>query len=136
MTADDLNLSGKWKGIFNYPRAYPPTHFDAEVREHNGSFDGETFERGTALRDTGKVLNAFVSGVRNVRSVSFLKSYDGFSKGRSFVQYDGQLSSDGNEITGTWDIPGNWSGTFIMVRYRAFEGEADSETRELEVSVR
>ena len=42
---DDLNLSGKWKGIFNYPYRYPPTQFDAEIKEHQGSFDGETFER-------------------------------------------------------------------------------------------
>jgi hypothetical protein len=128
MTADDdLDLSGRWKGIFNYPYRYPPTQFDAEIKEHLGSFDGETFERGSALRDVGKELSAFISGVRQGRAVSFVKSYDTLSRARSVVHYDGQLSGDGNEITGIWHIPGNWSGTFIMVRSRAASGDERAE---------
>ena len=134
MTADDLNLSGRWKGIFNYPYRYPPTHFDAEIREHQGAFDGETHERGTALRDVAKELSAFISGVRQGRSVSFVKSYDAMSKARSAVRYDGQLSGDGNEITGTWHIPGNWSGTFIMVRHRSASSDEGAETEATELA--
>ncbi|MFM5925272.1 MAG: hypothetical protein ACKOPG_13905 [Novosphingobium sp.] len=133
MAADDLNLSGRWRGIFNYPRAYPPTQFSAEIREHQGSFDGETAELGSVLRDAGQQLSAFISGVRDGRSVTFVKSYDGVSKARSSVRYDGKLAADGNEITGTWQIPGNWSGTFIMVRYRAGAGQAAVEAQETEL---
>ena len=80
----------------------------------------------------GKELSAFISGMRHGRSVSFVKSYDALSKTRSVVHYDGQLSGDGNEITGTWHIPGNWSGTFIMVRSRKASGD---ESVEVEAAV-
>lgn len=36
--------------------------------------------------------------------------------GYDTVAYEGIVTNDGDEITGRWDIPGEWSGTFIMTR--------------------
>jgi len=55
--------------------------------------------------------------------VHFTKTYDepGHAR-RNHVLYIGTVNGEGTEITGRWEIPGNWSGSFIMVR-QASEGE-------------
>ncbi|MGV4858653.1 hypothetical protein ACSW3B_19050, partial [Acetobacter senegalensis] len=57
--------------------------------------------------------------------VMFVKLYEGGNRQHS-VQYEGTVNEDGTEISGTWSIPGNWSGQFLMIR----EGQAE-QTEEL-----
>ena len=50
------------------------------------------------------------------RRVSWIKIYDDL--GSATLHYEGTVHADGEEIEGTWHIPGDWSGTFMMVRRR------------------
>ena len=36
----DLDLSGRWTGMFNYPGPFPPVGFEAELRDQGGSITG------------------------------------------------------------------------------------------------
>lgn len=116
MVDDNRDLTGSWKGIFSYPRTLPSNQFDAELREHLGLLDGDTFEHGDTPRTKGQPMYAIIRGDRLGSSVNFTKSYDDVTRPRAPVYYSGHVTEDGNEITGIWDIPGVWSGTFIMVR--------------------
>jgi hypothetical protein len=114
--ADNIDLSGVWKGIFQYPRALPPGHFDAELRDRLGAILGETFEFGDTRHDKGASLHAFIEGHRNGSAISFVKRYDAVTRSNTPVFYAGTVDDSGDEISGTWDIPGQWSGTFLMIR--------------------
>lgn len=116
MAKNDLNLTGMWKGIFNYPRSLPPNQFDAELREHRGVLTGETSEIGDVAPSKGQVLHAMIEGHRHGFGIEFIKRYDAIRRVTTPVHYSGTLSADGAEISGTWSIPGRWSGTFLMVR--------------------
>ena len=124
--SDARDLSGVWHGIFNYPRSLPPTNFVAKLVEHGGALAGETEE----VDPQGQPLTALIHGDRNGSAVRFIKSYD--DRHTHAVHYTGALDPDGNEITGTWRIPGNWSGTFVMVRPA---GAAEAAERKTDAAV-
>ena len=105
-----MDLSGHWEGIFSYPRALPPTPFTVTIREHGNLLSGETTEPGQG----GDTLFGLIEGHRAGASVSFVKTYDDHHA--KPIHYAGTLNEESTEITGEWRIPGNWSGTFIMVR--------------------
>jgi hypothetical protein len=132
MMGEDLNLSGIWKGIFNYPRLLPPNHFEAELRDQLGVLTGETFERGNGFRNKGQPLPAMLEGQRHGFSVTFVKRYDEFKRVSTPVHYTGTVRGDGNEISGTWEIPGQWSGTFLMIRAKP---KSIGVERKIEVTV-
>lgn len=110
MTADDL--SGQWTGIFNYPAGQPPTGFAATLHDAGGALTGTTVEPSLEGGD----IAARIDGHREGMAVGFVKLYEQDSEIYDDVTYAGTVSADGLEITGRWSIPGNWSGTFIMVR--------------------
>jgi len=112
MAKDELTLTGLWKGVFSYPHSLPPNQFDADLRELGGMIAGETSE----LARTGQITHAMIEGERRGFEVGFTKRYDAFRRATTPIHYSGALSEDGAEISGTWTIPGNWSGTFLMVR--------------------
>ena len=114
--ADPLDLTGAWEGIFSYPRSLPPNAFGCVLRDRSGALAGEVQERGDSEQERSVTLIAMIEGRRNGRAVSFTKRYDDLARARYAVDYEGQLSEDGDEITGRWSIPGIWSGTFIMMR--------------------
>lgn len=110
------DLTGRWDGIFNYPRALPPTGFVAMLAEQAGTLTGEVEEVGDYGADRGVPLAALVEGERIGSAVRFTKRYDDLARAHYAVRYDGTLSAENDEITGEWTIAGVWSGTFIMVR--------------------
>jgi hypothetical protein len=59
--------------------------------------------------------------------------YDDLS--RATPHYQGTVQPGGDEIEGTWHIPGDWSGTFLMVRARMAKAEEERKVGE-EVGVR
>jgi hypothetical protein len=123
----DLDLSGEWTGFFNYPRLLPPTNFTASLRDHGGALAGETAEPD--LHNPGNVLHAVIDGTRDGSEVSFTKIYDDLLHAADVVHYRGTVQAGGDEIEGSWDIPGVWSGTFLMIR-----GAGAAETIEREVT--
>ncbi|WP_294201119.1 hypothetical protein [uncultured Sphingomonas sp.] len=116
MMADDIDLTGAWKGIFHYPHSLPPGHFDAELRDGQGALIGETFEIADAGPEAGRPLHAMLTGHRQGREVRFVKHYDHRRRVRTPVHYSGQARDGGLEISGIWHIPGHWSGSFLMIR--------------------
>lgn len=61
-------------------------------------------------------MSATISGKVVSDTAVFLKTYDTLNPGYDAVRYDGMVGDEGLEISGTWTIPGNWSGSFIMIR--------------------
>ncbi len=112
------DLSGKWSGIFNYPHTNPPTAFEADIADLGGSIVGTIHEPDLYSVPPGALIAAAIDGHRDGAKVAFSKFYDdrdndGYG---DMVVYAGVLSEDGCEISGRWDIPGVWSGSFLMIR--------------------
>lgn len=128
--SDPLDVSGSWRGIFNYPQALPPNSFEAELREAGGIVTGETREVGDGEDEGETILHAYLDGRRSGTGISFVKRYDLLRRAANPVHYDGTLSPEGDEITGRWTIAGNWSGTFLMVRSSRRAEEAVREGAE------
>jgi hypothetical protein len=108
----DLDLTGRWTGVYFYPDDdIPPNGFTADLIERGGHISGRTSER-SELR-LGQTLGAEIEGQRNAVAVAFTKIPD---DGSPIIEYAGELSPDGQSLSGTWTIIGDWSGTFRMDR--------------------
>ena len=108
------DLSGRWRGFFNYPNLLPATEFEAELRDVSGLVTGLTTE--PHHDGSGAVLHAVLEGSREGSLVRFRKTYDDLDDYRDTVRYEGRIDSGGDEISGEWNIPGVWSGSFLMIR--------------------
>lgn len=117
--APQLNLTGMWQGLYSYPAQKKSVSFTATLSESDGWFDGTTEEIGKAGDAIGQRLAASLQGRRTGRTVTMLKIYHGAYALYDSVHYAGDLNEDGTEIHGTWRVPGNWSGTFLMIRSKA-----------------
>lgn len=115
------HLTGVWQGLYMYPMALEPGSFTATIIDIGGALSGSIHEMSNGDGLPPRALNASVDGLRQGTSVQFVKQYDGRAGpdwGHA-VLYNGLLSSDRSEIEGVWDIPGVWSGRFLMVRSRS-----------------
>jgi hypothetical protein len=113
VSADDpirLDLSGDWDGIYSYTVPLPPVSFTARLSEQQTSLGGAIEEE----RDRRKLV-ASIEGRRIGVAVTFLKRYEDRAIHHD-VEYEGEVSPDGAEISGRWSIYGDWSGPFLMVR--------------------
>jgi len=123
-----VDLSGKWDGVFAYPDvpgAGPVTPFLAEITEQGGRISGTIIEPHAFRPGTA---HAALEGVRAGKSVDFLKTYR--AAGAEYdepVAYGGQLSDDGNVITGHWTMQ-DWYGPFEMVRQQSAPAIAQAQT--------
>jgi hypothetical protein len=102
--------------MFNYPGPFPPVGFEAELRDHGGSITGTIFEPDENPCGAGGTLHSIVEGLRQGGPVTFSKMYEDAERMPEPVFYSGAIQPDGNEVSGRWEIPGHWSGTFLMVR--------------------
>ena len=121
MSDDRLNLTGMWDGTYVYPGfAGPTTPFVANLTDSGGSLTGTTLEPNThGFFDAPDELEATVAGARSERAVDFTKTYCG-GPIEDPIDYVGQLSEDGNLITGVWSVL-DMDGTFEMRRGIALE---------------
>ena len=108
-------LTGVWNGQFDYPAALKPVHFVATLIDMAGRLSGTTHETGADGRGVASRL-ATIDGACSGANVRFLKVYSPASEEYQDVIYDGALNADRTEISGTWSIPGEWSGSFLMIR--------------------
>ena len=129
----DLDLSGDWAGFFNYPSARPAVNFEAVLRDVDGRLTGTSTEISDMPTSFGALLHAVLDGQREGSSVSFLKMYEDADEEYDVVRYTGTVDAGGDEIAGQWEIPGVWSGTFLMIRAA---GAAETIEREVTEEVK
>ena len=126
----DVNLTGAWVGFYQVPALRGPTHFQAELRDGGGRLSGLIREQGDTPDCAGQELHAVLEGERSGASVRFTKRYDYLRRARYAVHYQGAVADGGEEIEGVWTIPGDWSGTFMMVRAPRVPAEAEVRARQ------
>jgi hypothetical protein len=126
----DLDLSGRWTGMFNYPGPFPPVSFEAELRDEGGSITGTVFEPDEDPFGIEATLHAIVEGARQGSTLTFTKIYEDAERRPEPVFYSGTIQPDGNEVSGRWEIPGHWSGTFLMIRESGVAEAAEEEDGE------
>jgi hypothetical protein len=110
------NLTGIWHGLYSYPRFEQPVYFVATLISFANSFSGTTHEAVEGRSGAPLQLFASLEGVRDGTTVTFTKRYDGSHGWTHKVEYEGDLSADALEIEGTWSIPCDWTGRFLMIR--------------------
>ena len=126
----EFDLTGEWTGIYNYPALYPPNTFEASIRDSGGRITGVIQQPGEVIEPPEIRQHAVIEGSRQGSLVRWVKIYDDLS--RATPHYRGTIQPGGDEIEGQWHIPGNWSGTFMMMRRRSEEaGEARRVSEEL-----
>jgi hypothetical protein len=113
---DKVNLTGVWNGLYNYPQLGKSVSFVATLIETVNWVTGSTHEPRVFGDGVGSTLYATLLGSHTLNSVLFRKTYESAGPNYSLVEYEGTLSSDGNEISGRWAISPGWSGSFLMVR--------------------
>ena len=126
--ASDEDLSGHWIGMFSYPAEFPPNNFEAELRDTGGLVNGLINQPREIFELPGPPRQAVIEGQHRGGVLSFIKFYDDLE--RPTVHYSGVIQSGGDEIEGTWTIPGDWSGTFMMVRARKAEAVEERTVEE------
>ena len=124
----EYDLSGQWSGIYNYPAHYPPNNFEATIRDSGGVITGVISQPGEFFEPPGTVQHAVIEGSREGSSLSFIKIYDDLN--RPTPNYRGTIQLGGDEIEGEWTIPGDWSGTFLMIRGARAEAAAAKRVSE------
>ena len=115
------DLTDTWRGRFSFPRLYEPVSFTAQIQQSGDALSGVVEEPGVRGDAEGRRLTATITGTADGGVVTFLKTYDAFVAGYDAVHYAGTVGDGGLEISGTWTIPGSWSGTFLMIRSRGLE---------------
>lgn len=124
------NLSGRWTGLFNYPAAYPPNGFDAVLHDLDGVIAGTITEQDDNPAGNGGILEAVIEGRRQGSAVTFTKMYVDVDRMPDAVFYAGTIEPDGNEISGRWEIPDDWAGTFLMIRSTGVTETAEAHVGE------
>ena len=111
------SLSGAWSGVYSFPRdARPAVSFAANLAQDGPWIAGASEEVAEHGEARGVVISATLQGRRDGANVTWLKLYDRMLRTYNEVAYEGQVNEDATEISGQWRIPGNWSGTFLMIR--------------------
>lgn len=125
--SDSADLTGQWTGLYNYPNGGRPVPFEAVLRDNGGAVTGTTTEVSDLPGRRGDTLRAVIDGHREGNAIRFLKMYEA-DENYDAVHYQGTVHDDGNEIDGRWEIPGVWSGTFLMIRAAGAEESIVVET--------
>jgi hypothetical protein len=110
------SLSGVWHGLYHYPMIRTPVYFVATLMSGKSWISGSVHEAEVGEMGQPLTLNASIEGTWGGQEVAFDKLYDGSGGWSHKVAYQGTLSPDGLEIEGTWSIPADWTGTFLMIR--------------------
>jgi hypothetical protein len=124
----DVDLSGRWTGIYNYPSMYPPNTFEATLRDVGGAVTGVIVQPAEFFEPAGTMQHAVIEGRRDGSALSFIKIYDDLN--RPTPHYSGTIQPGGDEIEGEWTIPGDWSGTFLMIRASGSEEAIERKVSE------
>lgn len=119
VSAADEALTGIWNGVYSYPQEAKrkPVLFRLYVvqdgeRLLGGIMERNTFDVGEAEGEEHWLHGILVNGRYDAATgaVTFTKRYDGTDGVDHDVAYTGEL--DDASVSGTWTIPGSWSGQF------------------------
>jgi len=117
MSKRRASLTGAWSGAYRFPGdSRPEVVFNVQIEEVGGAFTGALQEPNVYGFAPGAVITSEIEGVRTGQSVAFTKFYDGSGGMRHAVRYEGAADQALMRIDGKWSIPGDWSGTFFMLR--------------------
>ncbi len=109
-------LAGLWEGAYHYPpdSGREPVKFWLLLVPASTQAAGFIKEVNTFGKDNEPWLHAVVKGGYEAKSreLSFTKTYDGTSATVHDVKYKGRVSSNADQVNGTWDIPEVWAGKF------------------------
>jgi hypothetical protein len=122
------DLTGEWSGIYSYPAHLPPNNFEASIRDSGGIITGVIRQPGEIIEAPGIHQHAVIEGTREGSLVRWIKIYDDLT--RAPPHYEGRIQPGGDEIQGEWHHPGDWSGTFLMVRARKAKAEEERKVGE------
>ncbi len=123
MNSPEHSLAGGWLGTYAYGGSSsrrPPVRFEATWTAHGdeGRFTGPVL-------DDGPLGEAQTDGMQTGRQVAFTKVYVNQSSSITHpIAYEGTLSEDGTQITGTWRLS-TLSGTWDA--HRLWSHEANNE---------
>jgi hypothetical protein len=109
-----IDLSGHWTGMYHYPAHLPPNTFEATIRDNGGLVSGVIVQPTERFEPPNQLQHSVIEGSHDGSTLSFIKVYDDLE--RVTVHYHGMILGEGEEVEGQWTIPGDWSGTFFMVR--------------------
>ena len=110
------SVTGFWTGHYFYATSgAPKVEFQAELEQIGDVLHGNITEQNTFDPFAGQMLVAELIGRVSGGAVSFTKSYMNAGNRLQKIQYRGALSSDENEIAGSWAI-GMATGPFKMRR--------------------
>jgi hypothetical protein len=127
VSGDPLDMTGLWHGTYSYVGyAQETMPFAANFVDDGGHLSGSIIEPASGEEAFyGEEIEARVAGARGDRSVDFTKTYTGQVWTHS-VDYVGQLSPDGQTVTGMWSVD-SLDGTFEMHRDLKLEELAEQE---------
>jgi hypothetical protein len=114
--SSDIDLTGVWFGEFRYGTPESPVSFMANIDDYGGSLAGRVDEPNTFGGASASRLLASIEGTRVGQVVKFKKTYNGIAGVFHTVHYVGSLNEAMSTISGTWSVPGDWSGVFTMAR--------------------
>lgn len=116
MSGERLDMTGLWHGTYTYPDYVRETMpFAANIADAGGRLSGTIIEPASGEEELyAEEAEAVIAGSRGGRSVDFTKTYSGAIWNHS-VDYVGQLSADGQSVTGMWSVE-SVDGTFEMHR--------------------
>ena len=85
----------------------PAVKFDAELAQSKGSVSGTITEENTFDHLASKILCASIVGTVDECALQFEKTYTSGGTANHTILYEGSVSEDDTEISGTWLI-GDW----------------------------
>ena len=88
------NLTGPWKGRFDYDTGGKPVAFELELVDVAGQLSGQIVEPNTIKGAKGDTLMASIEGSHDGGTIRFVKYYSGLDQGDD-PAYEGQLNATG-----------------------------------------
>jgi hypothetical protein len=109
-SAAEADISHRWQGAYHYSDKRSSVPFELEINVTGNTLTGRTSEPATFGKGAS-YLYATIYGSTDGSNIRFTKTYDGTGGVSHSVEYSGNISADGSNMSGRWSL-GNASGSF------------------------